>query len=207
MSDQPTDSSRQAGDRPDVQHPDDVSAFAAAHGFEVPDQVVSDGELAALEQMETAELRVRRQRLERAEEAVSYTRRLLQGRLDLVRAELARRDDPAAGDLLDGLAHILAGDERGSSDPAQARATRVRVPEDADRYASLLDRLVGDTQIRGSLSELPVDQLEGLVARYSGVERSLSSLRRALFDRIDALRDELAARYKDGRADVSELLS
>jgi hypothetical protein len=183
---------------------DAVPAIAAA--LDEPSDLLTDAELASLGDFETAELRVRRERCERAEEAVSYTRRLLQGRLDLLRAELARRDGDQADRLLDHLSTILAGDERHGDAPAHTRSTRVRVPVDADRYASVLDQIVDEATLL-TAGDQPIDALEAAVERVAAAERDLSERRRSLFTRIDALRAELAERYKDGRADVGELLN
>jgi hypothetical protein len=51
-----------------------------------------------------------------------------------------------------------------------------------------------------------VADIRTMVERFSDEERELSTRRRELFRRNDAVRDELAARYKDGRADVRKLL-
>ena len=181
-----------------------VPAIAAA--LDEPDDLLTEAELASLGTFETAELRVRRERCERAEEAVSYTRRLLQGRLDLLRAELARRDGDQADRLLDHLSTILGGDERSGGAAANTRATRVRIPVDADRYAAVLDQIVDEATLL-AVGEQPIEQLQVAVERVAAAERDLSERRRALFTRIDALRAELAERYKDGRAVVGELLN
>lgn len=182
-----------------------VDSVARELGLEPPGELLSAAELADLGALETAEIRTRRQRCEQAEEGISYARRMLQGRLDLLRAELARRDDPAAGQVLSDLGRVLGGNERSGGDPARARSTRVRLPDDDGRIAALLDRVVSESTLL-SAQEVPLTHLESAVEGYAALEGQLSSVRRALFDRIDALRDELAARYKDGRADVSELL-
>ncbi len=184
----------------------DEAVPAIAEALDEPGDLLSDAELASLDGFTTADLRVRRERCERAEDAVSYTRRLLQGRLDLLRAELARREGDTAGRLLDHLSTILAGDERHSAAPAHTRSTRVRVPADADRYAAVLDRIVDESTLFAS-GDLSIAELGAAVERATAAEAELSSRRRALFTRIDALRAELAERYKDGRADVGELLS
>lgn len=185
---------------PGVPH-DPADAAASPGVLPDPEALVPAATLGELGTLSTAAVRDRREACERAEEGVSYARRLLQGRLDLLRAELARRDDPAAASALDALPTILASDQP-PTDPSQARAMRLRVPADADAYEAALDRIVVEAEV----GDHAVDELADVIERLAAYEHELSGVRRALFDRIDALRDELAARYKDGRADVSELL-
>ena len=64
-----------------------------------------------------AELRARREEAEAEEADVSYLRRLLQGRLDILRAELVRRsagDEQDVAGLLAGLPAILSDDAPGT---------------------------------------------------------------------------------------------
>jgi hypothetical protein len=162
----------------------------------------------ALEELSTAELRTLRRACEDTEEAVSYARRLLQGRLDILRAELLRRQDQGDGEaapLIDALPSILASDHV-ATQTGNVRSTRVRVPPAADDYAERLDAIADEEALTAS-DDTSLDELQRIVARFSDEERTLSSARRELFTRIDGLRAELAARYKDGRADVSELLA
>jgi hypothetical protein len=169
------------------------------------DRVLDDGYLAGLQSWSTAQVRTARAECEAEEEAISYARRVLQGRLDILRAELERREshgDDSAEDLLARLPGILSADHV-ASPPAQARSTRLRVPEDADRLEAEIDELVGNADLGGR----ETDELAAVIARLGAHERQLSGTRRQLFDRIDALRDELARRYKDGTAAVSEILS
>ena len=182
----------------------DPQGLAARPGIPDPQQLLPAALLADLVSLPTDELRTRRAACEEAEEGVSYARRLLQGRLDLLRAELRRRDHDDAARLLDSLPAILSGDES-HGDPMQARATRLRVPPSADAHADALDRIADEATLLNP-DDLDLAALGSLVDQLGEHERQLSALRRALFERIDALRDELAARYKDGRADVSDLL-
>lgn len=171
------------------------------------DRVLDPDYLADLDELTSAELRARRGDCEGFEEAVSYARRLLQGRLDILRAELVRREeagDEAARSVLDDLSAILSRDAT-RTDPLQARATRLRVPPGAERFEAKLDAIVDEAEL-ARLDGQRVEYLERLVEQLAAEERRLSDLRRKLFDRIDTLRDELARRYKDGRADVSEIL-
>lgn len=176
----------------------------ALAGLPSPADLVSDEQLAALEELDTAQLRQLRARCETAEEGVSYARRVLQGRLDILRASLVERDDPGTDDLLDALPAILADTGQPGGAP-RGRSARVRVPADAEAYAAAVDELLAEPVLQ-DLDEQPLRESDRLVELLLELEVVLSGRRRALFDRIDALRAELAARYKDGRADVRDLL-
>lgn len=169
-----------------------------------PEALLAEDALQRLDTLDTSELRRVRAACEAAEEGISYARRLLQGRLDILRAGLDERDEPEAGRLLAALPSLLA-DEGHVADPAQARATRVRVPADADRYSDLIDAVIAEDDLPALEGE-DLEDLERVTEALTAVERELSARRRALFTRIDALRAELVTRYKDGRADVRELL-
>jgi hypothetical protein len=79
------------------------------------DRVLDPGFTEGVDRLALPELRARREEAEEAD--VSYLRRLLQGRLDILRAELVRRsaggDQDVAG-LLAGLPKILTDDAPGT---------------------------------------------------------------------------------------------
>jgi hypothetical protein len=169
--------------------------------------ILSDDRFDDLTSWSTDELRSRRTVCERHEAAVSYARRVLQGRLDIVRAELERRElagSEDASELLGRLPAVLAGDHV-ATDPAQVRATSVDLPPSAEALVAAIDEDLGETTL-GGLPSRDTDEVAQLLAHLERHEVELSRIRRVLFDRIDGLRDELAARYKDGRADVADLL-
>lgn len=151
--------------------------------------------------MPLADLRAERSRLQAAEDAVSYVRRLVQGRLDLVRAE--RRQRAAGGhlDLEQELAGILAGQVGGGS----ARPPRsTSVPDDHPLLTDLeqrCERLGFD-----SLTDLDDAALKALEDELDTFEHACSAERHALFGRIDALTADLVRRYRDGAASVDGLL-
>lgn len=174
------------------------------------ERILEASYLDGVESWETPRLRVERTACEAAEEAVSYARRLLQGRLDILRAELMRRRDAgsdAAEDLLADLPTILTGDERAElrTDAVHARVTRLRIPPDTAMYERRIDA-IADTAMLSRIRNADLEQVETLIDELAAYERELSGVRRELFGRIDRLRDELAARYKDGRATVRDLL-
>jgi hypothetical protein len=170
--------------------------------------VLDEAEREALSSWSTTEVRDRRAACEGQEAAVSYARRVLQGRLDIVRAEVERRHEAGAegaGALLGTLPRVLAGDHV-ATDPARARVSSVTVPPAADELVARIDADLGELTL-SRLSERSEDELASVIAALERHEKELSAARRRLFDSIDALRDELAARYKDGRASVTDLLT
>jgi hypothetical protein len=68
-----------------------------------------------------------------------------------------------------------------------------------------LDSVLGADEI-GRLSDLPREQLQDLSAQLSVIERRISTVRRALHERIDALQAEVVERHKTGQATVDGLL-
>jgi hypothetical protein len=151
-----------------------------------------------LDAVTPAELRVRRDRAVDAETRVSYARRILQGRIDLLRGEILRRAEGDEHELLDRLPRALS-DSRGPVDPAKVRLPRVLAPPDAGDVDVDLEDPV-------ALEELDDGELASLVDRHAEHERRLSDLRRRLFAVIDRHQEELAERYRSGTASVSDLL-
>jgi hypothetical protein len=100
--------------------------------------VLDEREREALPSWSNEDLRARRAACEGREAAVSYARRVLQGRLDIVRAELERRHEAGesdAAELLASLPGVLAGDHV-ATDPARARVSSVTIPAAADELVA-----------------------------------------------------------------------
>src|ERR687887_2130720 len=72
------------------------------------DRVLAENYLAGIEQLSLDEVRALRREAQQEEADLSYVRRLLQGRLDIVRAELERRDAHQGGSVVEQLPEILA---------------------------------------------------------------------------------------------------
>lgn len=172
------------------------------------DRILADGYLDGLGGLSTDEIRRMRDECEEEESGISFARRCLQGKLDIVRAEAVRRRDGAEGNgevrsLLDALPSILGDEHIGG--PLRFRVTRFLVPPSVQYHRRQVERLAGE-QALGGLAERPTQELTELAREMAEHERELSALRRELLDRIDALQDELATRYRSGQADVSEVL-
>ena len=156
---------------------------------------------SGLEAVPVDELRIRRDACQRAEIALSYVRRLLQGELDIVAAELEARGRGVRGDmgrLIEDLPTILAGTS--ANTPSQehvheARLTMAGVAEGWTEQSELaLEDLVGDEELRA---------LAGLLR---SAETSVSTRRRGLHEQIDQLQTAIVERYKVGAADTDILL-
>ncbi len=172
------------------------------------DRILADGYLADLGERSTDDIRRMRDECEEEEAGISFARRCLQGKVDIVRAEAVRRRDEASGNgevrtLLDALPSIL-GDEH-VAQPLRSRVTRFLVPPSVQYHRREVERLASEQALTG-LAERSTEALTELVDEMVERERALSALRRELLDRIDALQDELAERYKSGQAQVGEVL-
>lgn len=151
------------------------------------------------------ELRALRSQLQNDDDALSYVRRLVQARLDLVGAERASRESGAdlnvAQDLPSILGRHLTGG--GGAAPRPPRPT-----EDASEHplAIELDELCSRLGAN-HMTELSDTELDALSAALQSFEHARSHERRELFSRLDALSAELVHRYRDGEASVDGLLA
>lgn len=140
------------------------------------------------------------------ETGLSYLRRMVQGPLDIVHREQARRAVGADGDLstlVDELPGVLAEHTRGSG---VGRLPQTLEPTEVDpELQAELDQLIGGGRI-GTVTDMSDADLEQLAEQLTAFERKVSEQRRAYFDRIDALQAELTRRYKTGEATVESLL-
>lgn len=151
--------------------------------------------------MPLADLRAERDALRTDEDAVSFVRRLAQGRIDLVAAVRAHRNSSDTSSMADIIrSGVGPAPSTGSSRPPRDTEVAADHPL-VDEFDELCDRLGFDDM--ADLDEAALVRLsDGLVE----FESQLSTRRRELFDRIDALTAELVRRYRDGDASVDSLL-
>ena len=147
------------------------------------------------------ELRALRNRLQMEDDEVSYVRRVAQARVDLVRAEAHRRDrGESTDDLSSELRVVLSTHLTGGP----ARPPRPTDDLSGHPLAIELDELCTAHGF-GRLKLLDDADLASLSAAISEFESSVSSDRRARFERLDVLSAELVRRYRDGEADIDSL--
>jgi hypothetical protein len=153
-----------------------------------------------------AELRARRDRCSEAEVGLSYARRMIHGRLDLVGAERQRRlgaDDSTEGSLVERLPSILA--ERVHA-PGNGRLPQILAPAEVDLEASHNVDHIAPLSKMGIINELSDEELEHIATGLMEFEGQVSAQRRELHAVIDKLSEEIIRRYRSGEADVNDLL-
>ncbi len=171
------------------------------------DLVLADDYLGDLPAKPIADIRAMRDDCRAIEDRVSYLRRIIQGRLDIVGADLRRRAEGGSpidiGILVEQLPDILS--DKGSTGGGPGRLPSGLIPPDDPDLTVEIDRVAGP-DLLGDLADLSDDQVADLARSIGDLERGASGSRRALFGRIDALNGELARRYGTGEADVAALL-
>src|SRR5947209_16547876 len=99
------------------------------------------------------EIRAMRDECRRAEDGLSFVRRQAQGRLDIVAAELARRNEgkgPSdAADIVDQLPSILGHGVSTSGGIANVRPTSLEPPDDASGLIVELEGILHQSSLSG----------------------------------------------------------
>jgi hypothetical protein len=174
-----------------------------AQGNRRIDKVMAAEFVEALPSLSLEEVRERRHEAEQEEVDLSYLRRVLQGRLDILRAELARRNGDG-GDLVQSLAHILA-DEGTSSSPRGLGRHVAAEPSRADAHRRHVEALIADVDLSNPASHDDAS-LRKVLEVLQREEHEVSEKRREVQQVMDALTSEITRRYREGDADVSDLL-
>ncbi|MET8697290.1 ABC transporter substrate-binding protein [Kitasatospora sp. NPDC058032] len=156
---------------------------------------------------------LRRETLDQ-EADLSYLRRLLHGRMDILLAELDRRPGaggPArptdaaeqAGALLELLPAILT--DAPSTVRRSARHVTLGPPRGQQSQLEA-DALMGDVQL-ADLAAHPAEELLAALERLRAHEREVSGRRQRLLRTADGCNAEITRRYRDGEARVDDLLA
>ncbi|HWC35220.1 MAG TPA: aerial mycelium formation protein [Mycobacteriales bacterium] len=167
------------------------------------DRLLAPDYLSGLAERSIEDIRAMRADAEQEETDLSYVRRLLQGRVDILRAERARRrGEGPSGSLVDSLPEILA-DERVPSHGLGRHAALE--PSNVEVHRRHVESLVSESELSdpGALEDTTLDRYLDIL---TGEEAEVSRQRRTIQAVMDALTAELGRRYKDGVVDVSALL-
>ena len=172
------------------------------------DRILADDYLVDLGSRPVNEVRNLRAECQAVETQLSYLRRLVQGRHDIVTGEIDRRshggDRYDVSDLVDRLPEILS-DRIHAPGPGRLPPSM----EPGELSGRLVDRLteITDRVPIESPGEADDDALAAVAAELSELEHEVSGFRRQLFDRIDTLQAEITRRYRDGEARPDDILS
>ncbi|MHB1615410.1 MAG: RsiG family protein [Actinomycetes bacterium] len=168
------------------------------------DRVLLERDPSSLPTMVLDQLRDLRAEAAAEEADLSYLRRIVQGRIDIVRAEQSRRAPGSSdGPLVEHLATILADarhDDRGLGRFVTA------TPPTADQQRRGLERVLGDVGL-SDVAGLSDAQLVEALDRLSAYEREVSDIRARVQHAADSATAELARRYREGTARVEDLLA
>ncbi len=178
------------------------------------DRVLSPGYAEDLGGLSAEELHEHRQEAEQEEVDLSYARRLLQGRLDLLRAEQAqRRDDPEghvpAGqrsdeEIVRDLVAAMTTDESPRRDHGLGRHLDVE-PSRVGEHRRAAELAVADPRVSDT-DNLTDEQLAEAIERIAGLEQQVSLNRQRVQQVSDALTEEVSRRFRDGELAVSDSL-
>ena len=173
------------------------------------DRVLDPAFLEGLAELSTDDLRARRDECRAEAEYLSYFRRLIQVRQDILSAERDRRATGEARPVVDRLAEILAepggsGGSGGGEGSGRGAYLSLEVPDEEIQLARRgAEKVVSDA----SLSDLEAfgdEALAETIDRLGAAEHEVSEDRVAVFRVHDALQEELKARYK---ADLGQVPS
>jgi hypothetical protein len=177
------------------------------------DRILAPGFADDVTALDFAELRSRRHLAEQEEVDLSYARRLLQGRLDLLRAEQAQRATARDGvdigartdaEIARDLAAVLA-DQGPRADHGLGRHLTTD-PSRVGEHRRAAEQAVDDVAASNPAS-LDEDGLAAAIARLSELEHAISENRHRVQAVMDLLTAEVARRYRDGEARVEDVLS
>ncbi|MFB9376019.1 aerial mycelium formation protein [Kineococcus gynurae] len=189
-----------------------MSTGYQAGGRRPLDRILAPEFLAGVEDLPLEEVRDRRNLAEQEEADLSYARRLLQGRLDILGSESRRRagDDGAVAvtgtrtdaELVLALTDVLTEARR--SDHGSGRHTSV-APSRVGEHRRRAEAAVADPQLSdpGALDD---EALEEATAQLQELESELSGDRHRVQVVMDSLTEEISRRYRDGDVSVDDAL-
>ena len=151
------------------------------------------------------ELRKKKSECEALEAEVSYARRLIQGKLDILRhgvERVAGGDKLEVNEMVEDLPGILAEGVGGSG----SRLTRIMAPANTETQRREVERLASSADLT-RLEELSPAELQESVENLSEAEKDASQRRRRIQIVMDQVTAEMIRRYREGSEDPTALLS
>jgi hypothetical protein len=165
------------------------------------DIVLEPEYLDNLSGLDLNELRRRRHTAEDVESQISYYRRLLHGRMDLLNFELRRRGGEEERTLLEALPEILASGMVFGEEP-NLRHIETMPPIPSKTGRRLIDKIMDDSVLT-QLSDLSDDDVVEALDQIQEVETEMSNQRKQLHAVIDTLQSEIVARYRSEQGEAT----
>ena len=169
------------------------------------ERIVEPQYVSQLEERSIDDLKEMREECRAGENEVSFERRLSQGRVDILRAELARRRGEGDEDLLSKLPEILASEVPRADTPLPSRAPDFSTPRSADVPRRRVDEIAGE-QTLARLNDLTEEEIEKILAALLDHEERLSARRKQIHEVMDRIQAEIVRRYQAGEADPTAAL-
>ena len=129
------------------------------------------------------------------ENELSFERRLCQARIDILKAELDRREGKGEGDLMSRLPEILATEGHNEGSALPSRAPDFSTPRSADIPRRRVEEILGE-QTLARLSEIPSAEIETIIASLQEHEATVSARRRQVHEVVDRIHAEIVKRYE-----------
>ena len=170
------------------------------------DQVLDPEYVAELGELPLDELRARRSTCDDLDSELSYYRRLLHARMDLLAFELRRRSGEETRTLIEALPDILADSDDGStSHYTMPKTLPVDPPDIPMEGRRPIDKVLADDFL-AHLPQVSDDELEAIQLMLTIAEKGVSEQRRAVYEVQEVLNREVARRYTEGIVSVTDLL-
>ncbi|MEU6132528.1 aerial mycelium formation protein [Saccharopolyspora sp. NPDC047091] len=168
------------------------------------DRVLDPAYADGIEQLELGEVRELRDEAAQEETDLSYLRRMLHARIDIVRAEQRRRAEDGSASVVEQLVNILSDNAVGPATGSGRYQTTE--PSRAEAHRRHVEALVSDVDL-SNVTSLTDAKLDTALAAYTGEEDSVSQRRREVQAVVDRFNGEIARRYREGAASVDDLLA
>jgi hypothetical protein len=172
------------------------------------DRLLAPDYLDGIETRSLDQVRAMRTECQEAETVVSYLRRVVQGRLDVVHSFLDHHHTgQSVGDLAAAVQDLSAIIGSGPARPQGYGRLPSQMSPDMEK-ADLTREIdaVLDAEEIGKLPTMSEEELRAIAERLTVIEKRISDERRSLHERIDALQAQIVSRYKTGEATVDRLL-
>ncbi len=170
------------------------------------DRVQDEDFLTQLDAVSDDEVRDRRKMCDDLDLELSYYRRMLHGRMDLISFEMRRRAGEEEQSLIEALPRILAEGAYTSTPGLSSRAVSFEVPDIPRHGRRIVDKAL-DGDFIARLPSVEGDELGETQRFLQEVEAEVSRQRRIVHGALDSLQEELTRRYREGSANPDELLA